>query len=351
MNRRYLLLASVPAALALTPLGTAVLRTPTVAAASPTVDAKIEIVFPHFPSGVPASVGNATRVNVEVYLFRRGTLNPVGCDFANTVRLRWALNEGATSELPPHPSFGQLLPTGIAVPGYELPAEAVGQKQLRTANGASFPYWLFNDVPVFNGLAVAKPETRSTYFVVTVDGADYRTNVWAHSADPRTFLPTQLTPQALVSSTPSEVDAIIQVVYPHDATGKLAPVTRAPLANVAVDLFQNPIPFEFPSAAKPTVVGTDLRKSVWLLRALNDGYLERVKPADQTVTYHGNVVWPRYIFNDVDVSAAEDPTNKYYFAVQVDGVTTHTTIWAHGADARTYFPKRDVPTASGASCR
>ncbi len=37
------------------------------------------------------------------------------------------------------------------------------------------------------------------------------------------------------------------------------------------------------------------------------------------------------------------PGAKYYFAIRVDGVETHTTIWAHGADERTYPPQADIP--------
>ena len=34
--------------------------------------------------------------------------------------------------------------------------------------------------------------------------------------------------------------------------------------------------------------------------------------------------------------------NKLYFWVSVDDITTHSNIWAHGADARTVFPQADV---------
>jgi hypothetical protein len=47
-------------------------------------------------------------------------------------------------------------------------------------------------------------------------------------------------------------------------------------------------------------------------------------------------------FNGVDVSAANDPLNRVYFWVSVDGVPTYTNVWAHGSDARTLFPQPDV---------
>jgi hypothetical protein len=318
---------------------------------APAIDAKIEIVWPHDAAGNKAPVASAPLVNVEVYLFQRSTLNPVGCAFANTVTLRWAQNFRGYYDLPPYGGFGQLNPTGHAVPVYAPSEGVVGQRTTRTVNGKTFPVWVFNDVPVAStAVASAKPASYATYFVVDVNGADYRTNVWAHSADPRTYLPNQLTPQAGTAATPAAVDALFQVVSPHNTHGNPAAVAQAPLANVAVDLFQHPIPFWGMTQGTATVLTTDLRPRVWLLRALNDGYLERVKPADQTITYHGYAVWPRYEFDDIDVSAAQNPLNRYYFAVQVDGVAAHTTIWAHGADARTSFPRRDVPASGGAGC-
>jgi len=50
--------------------------------------------------------------------------------------------------------------------------------------------------------------------------------------------------------------------------------------------------------------------------------------------------------NDVDVSRAKDPSQKLYFMVRVEGVDTATSVWAHGADPRTYFPQPDVPSGT-----
>jgi hypothetical protein len=60
----------------------------------------------------------------------------------------------------------------------------------------------------------------------------------------------------------------------------------------------------------------------------------------------GGLSYPVWDFNDVDVAAANDPSNKYYFWLQADGVDLQTNIWSHGADARTYFPEKDVPSES-----
>jgi hypothetical protein len=56
--------------------------------------------------------------------------------------------------------------------------------------------------------------------------------------------------------------------------------------------------------------------------------------------------FPFWELNDIDVRLANDPKHRLYFMVQVVGVETATSIWAHGADARTFFPQQDVPSGS-----
>jgi len=45
------------------------------------------------------------------------------------------------------------------------------------------------------------------------------------------------------------------------------------------------------------------------------------------------------------VSLANDPLNRLTFWVTVDDITTYSSVWAHGADARTIFPQPDVLNA------
>jgi len=64
--------------------------------------------------------------------------------------------------------------------------------------------------------------------------------------------------------------------------------------------------------------------------------------------------WARFInasgvATGAEVPAARDPANKYFFAAIMGGWLDDTTIWAHGADARTIFPQKDVPATSGAN--
>ncbi len=296
------------------------------------VDAKIQIVWPHDEQGNAAPVETAPLVNVEVYLFERGTLNPVPQSFVNGVILRWATNSGSLAR----------------------PAEGtrVGIKTIVERDGRVFPAWVFNDVPVGSDYWPPSADLR-TYYSVEVEGVDYRTNVWCHATDARTIVPHPWIPDD-VESAPSAVDAAVQIVWPHDESGKEQPVAQAGQVNVGVDLFAHPlVPEPISSGHRVRTVDFDFSQPVRLLRALNDGFLEPVGQGERVshTTPRRNPSYrifdyPRWVFNDVDVSAARDPVNKYYFAIQVDGIETHTTIWAHGADARTYFPTRDVPARS-----
>ncbi|MBI2911854.1 MAG: hypothetical protein HYY05_06905 [Chloroflexi bacterium] len=337
MKRKLILVAAIlGGSTLLLPLG---LTPPPLASAAIPVDARIQIVWPHDELGRPAPVESAPLVNVEVFLFEPGTLNPMVCNFPNQVRLRWAQNGQMPQLGGAERAF--LAPTHDRVPGQVVPDVAIGQRIMRNVDGKEFPLWIFNDVPV----ARVPGGQITTYFLVEVEGADFKTSVWAHSADPRTFLPDELIATGKGSATPTVADAMIQIVWPHDFRGELQPVAAAPLANLAVDLFEHPMSVDRRAPNKSVDMGFD--REVRLLRALNHGYLERVMPANHRTTRTvGDLSWPRWEFNDVDVSAAADPFNKYYFAIEVDGVPTHTTIWSHGADARTIFPQRDVVARS-----
>ena len=291
-------------------------------AQAPAVDARIEIVWPHDGQGNPAPVDEARFVNVEVYLFERGTLNPVSCSFSNEVMLRWGSNDATRAGVVLVPAHGEW---GVR-----------GERVMRVIDGKSLPVWVFNDVPVTSS---------KTYFFVAVTGADVRTNIWAHSADSRTILAYQIFPMGSQSQIPPAIDSLIQIVWPHDAQGHPQPVSQATLVNVGVDLAQHPVD---PLSFAWTSVGFDFHQPVQLYQALNNGFLEMVRADADLITTmtEGSRSWPRWEYNDVDVTAARDPANKYYFAVQVDGVETHPTIWTHGADPRTYFPQRDVPARS-----
>ena len=158
--------------------------------------------------------------------------------------------------------------------------------------------------------------------------------VWSLGAEGPAPAATQ-TPPGSPTSTPNGraarvgVDARIEVVWPHD----FAPLNQAQLANVGIRLFM-------PESLQPPDCGW--RPKVHLWRALNSDPASSVDQTEQR-TVDGQP-FPYWEVNDVDVSQVRDGTSKVYFMVQVEGVDTATSVWAHAADARTYFPEQLVPS-------
>ena len=72
--------------------------------------------------------------------------------------------------------------------------------------------------------------------------------------------------------------------------------------------------------------------------------MQAVANGDRVLQTTNGVTYPTWQFNDVDVSPARDPHSRVYFRVDVVGATSYSNIWTHGVDARTNFPKQDVPT-------
>ena len=143
-------------------------------------------------------------------------------------------------------------------------------------------------------------------------------------------LPARAEPRAAFSA----IDAKIEIVWPHGN----APVSQASLVNITAYLFeQNTL----------NSVPCDLGNPVRLWRALNNQPAQQVAVGERRTVTRGGVTFPAWDFNNVDVSAARDGANKYYFYVTVDGITTTFNIWSHGADARTYLPNPVQPTSVG----
>ena len=291
----------LPAIVLLLSLALGSLPSASAAQPAPTIDAKIEIVWPL--NG--AAVTDASQANIGAYIFQTGTLNPVAMNFDAPVRLWAAVNNNPAA------------------------AVATGSKVATTVNGITFPEWVFNGVDV----SAARNPANKIYFHLTVDGVPSRTNVWSHGADARTFLPTPDVP-ASTGPVPAAVDAKIQIVWPHDSSGASQTVTGASFVNIEVAIFARGTTQSAPAEWNPTVR---------LFRSLNNGLQETIGSAvKRTVTSNG-VTRPVWDFNNIPVSAAQDPINKYYFQVQMDEVPTYPTTWSHGSDARTYFPQKDVP--------
>jgi len=280
--------------------------TPTPLPTPTMVQAKIEIVWPH--EGAP--VEKAERANITAFLFTDAAGHVPPCDWEPSVRL-WAALDAEPAR------FIKL-----------------GEKRFMRYAGRRFPVWDFNDVDVS---AARDPAHKLTFFV-TVDEVPTAHNIWTHAIDARTIFPRADVPTGLVDAVPAAVDAKIQIVWPHDN----APVDQAEKANITAVLFRHGT-----KEAIPPELGW--KPTVRLYAALNT----EVGPVEgegmigtpRAVTAGGftYLVWD---FNDVDVSAARDPLNKIYFWVGVDDVPTYPNVWAHGADARTIFPRPDVPAES-----
>lgn len=162
--------------------------------------------------------------------------------------------------------------------------------------------------------------------------------VWALGAEGPMPVATQ-TPPGAPTSTPNGqarragVDARIEVVWPHD----YAPLDQAQLANVGIRLFM-------PESLQPPDCGWRPKVRVW--RAVNTEPALPVDEAEQR-TVDGQA-FPYWEANDVDVSQARDSASKVYFLVQIEGIDTATSVWAHASDARTYFPEQLVPSGVAA---
>jgi hypothetical protein len=264
------------------------------------IDSKIEIVWPH--GNQP--VNQATQVNVTAALFDHGTLISVSPTITNTVRLWRALDNGV--------------------------AEAVGTgvKRQTSAGAIQYPVWDFNDVDV----SAARDGTHRYYFWTTIDGQRANSTIWSHGVDARTYFPKQDQPSSVLTSSPTAVDAKIEIVWPH---GNL-PVSQATSANLGVVLFAH---------GTLQAVPVNYSHTVQLFRSDNGGPLVPVAQGDRLLQTQGGLTYPTWQFNDLDVSAARDAHNRIYFQVVVSGVTTSSNVWTHGVDARTFFPKQDVPTS------
>lgn len=266
------------------------------------IDARIEVVWPH---GF-APIDQARLANVGIRLFMPGSLQPPACGWRPQVVVQRALNTE--------------------------PAQPVAEAGQRTVDGQPFPYWEANDVDI----SPARDGAQKIYFMVTVAGVDTATSVWAHSADARTFFPEQQVPSGISPAALDAVDARIQIVWPHDAQGQERSVAEADLANVVVTLFKHATRLAVPRDWRPG--------RVTLMGAWNQE-VGRPLASNPNVAIRqaGAITYPVWEFNDVPVDRARDPANKLYLWVEVEGIQSYPTIWAHGADGRTFFPAADEP--------
>jgi hypothetical protein len=254
-------------------------------------------------------VREADLANVTAYLISENGKDPPFCNWEPTVRLWAALNSQPARAI------------------------AVGQKRIATPSGRRFPVWDFNDIDVS---AARDPANKLTFFV-TVDGVRTLHNNWVHAADARTLFPRPDVPSSTVTNRPPDVDAKIEVVWPHDSL----PVDKATQANIAGYLF---------ASGTQQAIPPDLNWSptVRLHQSLN---AETEKPEDyahapvgvsRVITTEAGMEFLAWGFDNIDVSAAQDPLNKIYFWLSTDDVPSFPNVWAHGANTPTIFPQPDI---------
>ena len=266
---------------------------------SSNIDARIEIVWPH--GNQPVS--KADKVNIASYLFSRDSTVSVGPNWDVMPRLYRSINDGPEEQV------------------------AVATKRLTTVNGLTVPVFEFNDVDV----SAARDPRNRIFFHVGMGSRHTESNTWSHAVDSRTYFPKTDVPTAVLATAPAEVDAKVQIVWPHGG----ASVDKADKANVVAYLFERGTKKSVPTGFAP---------AVRLYRSIDNGVEEEVAVGQMMLKKEGSLTFPTWVFNDVDVSAARDPNHRVYFRVMVDNTTHYSNVWAHAQDARTYFPNQDVPT-------
>lgn len=147
------------------------------------------------------------------------------------------------------------------------------------------------------------------------------------------------TPARTATPTPSVVRAKIEIVWPHDGVSP----REAYLANITAYLLAGD---GDDSAAAMDPPPCQWSPTVRLWAAMNAQPASPVAVGQKRFVSQGGRTFPVWDFNDIDVSAARDPTNKLFFFVTVDGVRTLPNVWAHAADGRTIFPQQDVPSGT-----
>ncbi|MCD6290353.1 MAG: hypothetical protein J7M34_07605 [Anaerolineae bacterium] len=131
-----------------------------------------------------------------------------------------------------------------------------------------------------------------------------------------------------------ELDARIEIVWPHGG----APVAQATQANLSLRLFR-------PNSLEPIPCGWKGAVEVWEARDSEPAHLLAHALRRQL----GDALTALWDVNDINVSHAQQPKGKLYFLARVPGIRTHTSMWAHASDPRTYYPEPPHPTAMATS--
>jgi hypothetical protein len=136
-----------------------------------------------------------------------------------------------------------------------------------------------------------------------------------------------------VTPTPTAIRAKIEIVWPHGGAS-VSDATRANItAYLLAELGNDP-------------VACDYEPVVRLWSALNSAPARPLALGQKRMFSESGRTFPVWDFNDVDVSAARDPSNKISFFVTADTARSFHNVWTHAMDARTLMPQQDVPTGT-----
>ncbi len=277
---------------------------------------RISVVWPHDGHGNPTSVEQSRMVNISVW-----PQNAVGCDENPLARAGGTVRE----------FYLWMAKDNEVAQKVEIP----GQFTLREVSGVRFPTVEYNNVPA--DLA-ANPKSQYRFSLGLVPGGS--SGIWVHAADGRTYKPEPVVPTGYADAIASgDYDSYIQIVWPHDKQGHLAPVEQATFVNIAVDILAHgthlSVPLDFEPDGLSLKVYTDEGE-------VTVGGEYGAMPQKVTYTVNGQT-FPRWVFNNIPVQ----PGKHYHFlALVYEGKiqSPYSTIWSHAADPRTYLPSPQPPT-------
>jgi len=267
------------------------------------VDVHIEIFWPHDF----APVATAQKANLGLRIYGDHSLEPPPC--------AWSPN------------------VDILVAQDAEPMRRVDLADHRNVEGHPFPFWVMNDLDV---TWANDPGHQLIYMAQVSPGlAESHNSVWIHAADARTYLPEPPQPTGVAPDGVTEVDGRILVVWPHDASGRMADPADADLVNISAALFQ-----------KDTLLALapdDLPGRLWLIGALDNQIGRRLAVGKPRQIEGDGFRYTIYDFNDIDVSLARDPAHHWSFWLEAPGMDMFSNVWVHGNDARTIAPRMTEP--------
>ncbi|NOZ51184.1 MAG: hypothetical protein GXP37_14250 [Chloroflexi bacterium] len=270
------------------------------------VDIRLEILWPH----QFASVGEAQQANLGLRLYRSRSLEPPPCAWTPNVEV-WTARDAE-------------------------PVRRLHLAEQRTIAGHPFPFWELNDIDVRWS---NDPAHKQIFMARMAPGqALSASSVWIHAADARTWLPAPPEPVGLTSTTPTQIDALIRVVWPHDAEGRYAAVSQASLVNVSALL-----------VARDTLLALapdHLPERVWLVGAFDNQVGRRLAVGQARELPGAGFAYTTYEFNNIDVRLARDPSHHWAFWLEVPGWDVASNVWVHGMDGRTRSPQLLNPVTS-----